>query len=100
MNTMTPEQRYLARHALGLPNSSGISYRNHYVTHADGPDGLQWEALCALGLAVKRAGNPISGGDPVYVLTRPGAEKAINANEHLASGAQFPMGALEAGRVA
>lgn len=80
--TLTPEQRDLARHALGLPNKQRRSYRNHYC----GPGGSAldaWEAMVSAGLAKKRAGSMLTGGDDLYHLTRAGAEAALDPRESL-----------------
>lgn len=84
--TMSERQRDLARHALGLKEGRGRwpkSYRNHFVAsegHTDWPD---WMLLHLAGLAKRRDGGPISGGDEVFWLKRAGAEMALNPNERL-----------------
>ncbi|MFC3693075.1 hypothetical protein [Chenggangzhangella methanolivorans] len=79
---MTPIQRDLARHALGLPNARCRSYRNHF----GGPRGEDleaWSALVADGLARRFGGSSLTGGDDCYVLTRKGALQALVKNEQL-----------------
>lgn len=73
---MTPEQRKLARHALGLPNDQKRSYRNRYFTHATSP---VWVAMKAAGEADGRANGP---GD-FWWLTIKGAELALDPGETL-----------------
>lgn len=80
---MTPEQRDLARHALGLPNSKRKSYRNHFVTGAGSLDYDHWQAMVAAGDATRRDGNELTGGDDLFRLTRQGAEAARNRGESL-----------------
>lgn len=80
---LTAEQKDLARHALGLPNRSRKSYRNHFVTGAGSDDYEAWTDLVAKGLATRRAGNPITGGDDLFRLTRRGAQAALNIRETL-----------------
>lgn len=79
---MTPAQRELARHALGLPNDRRRSYRNRYFTPANGEVAEQWRAMVAAGEA--------EGGKPAgkisslfFCLTRKGAELALDARECL-----------------
>lgn len=71
---MTPEQKKLARHALGLDNSAakGRSYRNRYFSHAGNPE---WVAMVEAGEAT------VNG--PWFHLTRSGAEAALNPREKL-----------------
>jgi hypothetical protein len=76
---MTPEQIKLARHALGLPNSRRISYRNYYVA---GPGNIaydQWHAMVFAGFATSYA----FSGDDVFYLTELGAKAALLPNEYL-----------------
>jgi hypothetical protein len=75
----------LMRHALGvqayvtIASKGGIRrkkpYRNHFC--ASGDDVPTWDALVAEGFATKRAGNAITGGDPVYYVTDAGREHAL-----------------------
>lgn len=48
---MTPEQRRLARHALGLPNKGRRSYRNRFICSATTPNGFEWLGMVAKGWA-------------------------------------------------
>lgn len=80
---MTPHQRKLARHALGLPNSRRKSYRNHFVA-SEGHDDFQcWMAMRSAGFAKHRKGNSITGGDDVFWLTLAGALAALEPRESL-----------------
>lgn len=80
---MTPVQIDLARHALGLPNRSRKSYRNHFVAGPGHTDFNDWEAMVIAGHAVKRKGSALSGGDSIFLLTRAGAELALKRGERL-----------------
>lgn len=80
---MTPEQIELARHALGLPNRAKKSYRNHFVAGAGHPDFDNWQIMVAAGLAKRRAGNALTGGDDLFWLTLEGAHNAIRKGERL-----------------
>ena len=79
---MTPAQRELARHALGLPNQARRSYRNRYFAAASSPCAAQWQAMVEAGEA--------EGGGPGrkvsslhFQLTRRGAELALDPRESL-----------------
>ncbi|RWO57262.1 hypothetical protein [Mesorhizobium sp.] len=83
---MTPAQKELARHALGLPNRQRRSYRNHFVTGEGGSDHREWMALVEAGHAWRRAGSQLrglTGGDDLFRLTRAGAELALEKRERL-----------------
>ena len=84
-NLMTPEQRSLARHALGLPNRQRRSYRRHFVTGSGSPDHQAWEAMVAVGYAQKRPGDALTGGDDCFLLTEAGATLALEKGERLDS---------------
>lgn len=80
---MTPEQRELARHALGLPNDRNMSYRNRFCAgtgHDDLPD---WCAMVFRGWAAASAPQKSLGGDRMFWLTMDGANLAINPGERL-----------------
>ena len=79
---MTPKQRDLARHALGLPNKKKTAYRNHYCIEPGSPDYLQWEDLVSKKMAVKALGGKEWSGDFFY-LTFSGAKAALWGDEHL-----------------
>lgn len=81
---MTPRQKQLARHALGLPNDSKQAYRNNFVTGPGNPDHVEWSAMVDAGLAkVTTQRREIYGGMDVFWLTRTGAEAAIGKGEKL-----------------
>ncbi|WP_376704730.1 hypothetical protein RQ479_08275 [Mesorhizobium sp. ISC25] len=80
---MTPVQKELARHALGLPNRQRRSYRNHFVTGEGSYDHPEWMALVEAGHAWRRAGSQLTGGDDLFGLTRAGAELALEKRERL-----------------
>jgi hypothetical protein len=82
---MTAEQRELARHALGLPNKTRRSYRNHFVT-SPGPepsDFEDWMAMVAAGFATRRNGSQLTGGEFLFRLTFAGATAALDKRERL-----------------
>lgn len=78
---MTPRQRILARHALGLSNTQRTSYRNRFIAsenHTDYPD---WIAMThgAQAVHIKRSG---TAGDLFY-LTHTGAQAALDMGDRL-----------------
>lgn len=77
---MTPEQRQLARHAIGLPNQARRSYRNRFL--AAPADARKWGDMVSLGLA-ERGEKPRGAGATWFWLTRAGAEAAIAKGERL-----------------
>lgn len=76
MTEQTPQQIEILRHALGLLRRSAREYRNHFVAGQGSDDYLNCEALVEAGLMVKREGNAITGGDPVYYVTEAGKAAA------------------------
>jgi hypothetical protein len=86
--TMTPHQRELARHALGLPNKKRTSYRNRFATDA-GPDNEAWRRMVDADLAKMRPGVEWMGGMDAFWLTTKGAEMALDQAERL-SPEDFP----------
>lgn len=82
MSNHTQRQVEVLRHALGLKaDGSGRSYRRHFVTGPGSNDFDDCEALVASGAMTKRAGSPLSGGDPVYLVTDAGAAIAKATGE-------------------
>jgi len=71
---MTPAQKRLARHALGLPNSTGRSMQNHFILR-DGEASTVVEMLLRGHATVGRAFE--------YSLTRSGALAALEPGESL-----------------
>lgn len=81
---LTPEQRELARHALGLPNRKNRSYRNRFVTGAGAKVHAHWMAMVDAGFARRRDGKTLPfGGDDMFSLTLAGAKAAKRRNEGL-----------------
>lgn len=80
---MSPKQRDLARHALGLPNPRRCSYRNHFVAGPGHADYQDWMVMTIRGDAKRRVGDPITGGDDLFTLTQAGAERALDPGETL-----------------
>lgn len=80
---MTAVQIDLARHALGLDGRRKTSYRNHFVTGDGSTDFVIWQDMKAKGWAWSAKGSALSGGDPVFGLTRAGAELALMPGEKL-----------------
>lgn len=90
---LTPAQRDLARHALGLPNDRKRSYRNSFVAGAGHSDYADWQAMVDAGLATKRDGSTVPfGGDDLFRLTPRGAVAALDPGEQL-DPEDFPRGA-------
>lgn len=77
---LTPAQRDLARHALGLDLRHSRSYRNRYVGEEPA-----WREMVAMGLARVREckNSELTGGMPFFWLTREGAEAAMKLGESL-----------------
>ncbi|MDF3413251.1 hypothetical protein HKX54_02195 [Sulfitobacter sp. M57] len=80
---MTPKQRDLARHALGLPNNDKQSYRNRFVTNSGCPDHKEWMQMVAKGHAWRRAGSELTGSDDLFGMTLNGARAALERRETL-----------------
>lgn len=79
---MTPAQRELARHALGLPSPSGKTYRNRYFTPAQGRVTEEWRAMVAAGEA--EGGRPARRMSTLFFrLTLRGAEQSLEPGEYL-----------------
>jgi hypothetical protein len=91
---MTPEQKKLARHALGLTNGRNVSYRNHFVTGEGARDFDAWQGLVAQGLAKRHGPKALYGGDYCFVLTTQGAMAALDAGESL-DPEDFPNATME-----
>lgn len=75
--------RGLARHALGLPNDRGVSYRNHFVAGPGHDDYRAWMRMVEAGFARRNPGNAITGGDDVFKLNDVGAKRALAFGERL-----------------
>ena len=77
---MTPEQRKMARHALGLTEGRKQSYRNRYYVSLGSPDAAAWDDLVSKGLAVRGSDRERS---VMFGLTLEGAEAALESGETL-----------------
>lgn len=87
---ITKRQKVLARHALGLPNSSSRSYRNRFLV-AEGADGFkEWHGLAVDGYARRF---PRHGGGlcDLFILTLAGARMVLKPGESL-DPEDFPEG--------
>lgn len=84
---MSPEQRRMARHALGLGDDRTVSYRNRYYAHPTTARGIAWEDLAHQGLAERTSAG---GGLVCYFLTVAGAKAAIEPGERLCA-EDFPV---------
>lgn len=80
MITLTPDQRELARHALGLGRKRK-SYRNNFAAEPGTPYFDVWQSMCAAGLAQRGGTRP--GGLVPFRLTRAAAEAALGPGESL-----------------
>lgn len=80
---MSPEQKELARHALGLPNAQRRSYRNRFMAGEGHDDYANWQAMVAAGYAYKREKPLAYGGDDLFWLRKVGAELALLPGETL-----------------
>ena len=79
---MTPAQRELARHALGLPSPNRTSFRNRYFAPALGHVTEQWRAMVAAGEA--EGGTPARRMATIFFrLTLKGAQQALEPGESL-----------------
>ena len=79
---MTPKQKRLARHAIGLPNARNISYRNRFVCSFAPGDYDQWIDMLEAGLADAM---PLKSSDMFrrFWLTPEGAKVALEPGERL-----------------
>ena len=77
---MTPRQRELARHAIGLPNDKRQSYRNRFIAGRGHVDFADWMAMVNDGHAVKR---DMAGPNYSFHLTHKAATQALEPGERL-----------------
>ena len=79
---VTKKQMVLARHALGLPNSSHHSYRNRFLVAEGAPGFKEWLGLSVDGLALRF---PRHNGGPLdlFCLTYDGARRMLQRGETL-----------------
>lgn len=82
---MTPRQRELARHALGLDGRQRTSYRNRFCAGTDHPDLADWWGMVSAGYAAASAPQQMLGGDRMFWLTLDGASIALKSGERLDS---------------
>jgi hypothetical protein len=80
---MTERQILLGRHALGLPNRSRKSYRNHFVAGVSHDDYGEWMKMVEEGNAFRGNGSELSGGDFVFRMTNDGALACLKVGEIL-----------------
>jgi hypothetical protein len=79
---LTPKQREMVRHAVGFDGRHKSTFRNHYVVGAS-PDHDEWMKLVDAGLARRRPGTAISGGDDIFWATRDLALSVREQDENL-----------------
>lgn len=80
---LTPTQRELARHALGLPNDRKQSYRNRFIASEGHADFAEWEAMVATGAAMVCRAVPLYAYDDAFWMTPEGAKAALAKGESL-----------------
>ena len=70
---LPPAELQILRHALGV-GEGGLEciYRNHFVTGKGGSDHRHCMALVERGYMAQRAGNAITGGDDLFMVTDAG----------------------------
>lgn len=79
---MTPRQKELARHALGLKDGRKKSYRNRFFAGQGHPDYDDWIGLVRAGHAIKHSRRPVNG-DFLFTLTTAGAQAVLEPAETL-----------------
>lgn len=79
---MTPKQKALARHALGLDQTyERRSYRNRFFV-GKGMCGFEvWQEIVKAGYALRYS--DFAGSGDLFKLTREGADLALNPGESL-----------------
>lgn len=80
MSVLTALQRRYARHALGLPNERGRSYRNRFFTSIGVENHKMWSELATAKLAKCEV---VGSARFCFWLTRAGAEAALEPGETL-----------------
>lgn len=80
---MTPRQKELARHALGLDGRRKQSYRNRFWAGPGHDDFGEWQQMVKDGLAYVSKPDPGYRPDHAFWLTHSGAEAALNKGERL-----------------
>lgn len=84
--TLTPRERELARHALGLPNERRQSSRNRFYAPVGSEQNEMLSRLVPQGLCECRRSvviRPRRVKHDFFTLTRAGAEAALEAGETL-----------------
>lgn len=72
---MDSKKLHILQHSLGLDQyGEGRQYRNHFVTGEGSDDFPLCRELVADGLMTERAGNKLTGGSPVFFVTRAGID--------------------------
>lgn len=77
---MTPTQKLMARHALGLPNDKRRSYRNYYTAPLGSATEAAWDGLVSMGFA-HRGEKPSTLAR--YCMTYKGARAVLYPGETL-----------------
>lgn len=80
---MTPQQKHLARHALGLPSDRKRSYRNRYYATPKTPADAEWMEMVEAGYAKVLPASEPDETLNFFWLTRKGAEAALEPGETL-----------------
>lgn len=91
---MTPKQKKLARHALGLDNPAARkrSYRNRYIVGTGGGGYSVWMRMVRDGLAIRERHGAHSNDRWLFSLTAAGAKAALEDGESLCP-EDFPVAA-------
>ncbi len=72
---MDKKKLHILQHSLGLDQyGEGRQYRNHFVTGEECDNFQPCRELVAEGLMTERAGNELTGGDSVFIVTRAGVD--------------------------
>lgn len=81
---LTENQVALARHAIGLPNHWGGTYRNCFCVGRGDSDYGEWLRMVDAGAAVRRDGARLPfGGSDLFHMTYAGAQIALEPHEYL-----------------
>jgi hypothetical protein len=92
---MTPRQKELARHALGLPNKQKQSYRNYFSAGPRHPDYRDWMQMVEGGMAKVADPIPYATRDTFWLVQK-GARAALEPGETLCP-EDFPSRSLKEG---
>jgi hypothetical protein len=64
---------HILQHSLGVdPCGRGTTLRNHFITEPGSADHAHCLALVAAGLMTRRAGNELTGGGDLFMVTAAG----------------------------